>query len=156
MLQCPFPNNVSNEASLTSGECHLHDYYSQPYLFGMEHPFYFTFAEEIDESISSRPLGSHIVRNYTFNLLRCFRAVGCLFHDDWRRQLKIQWIFQDREWLPWLLSYLIRWRPTTVCVDAPQPSFPCKSCTSHSWRKKGWSFPGLEFKPGLLKQVYFT
>ena len=79
--------------------------------------FYFTFALEMDKAIASQPLGPHVVRNYTFNLLLRGHAVGSLLHDDRSTQLKVQWIFNSKEWLP-------DWHPRLDFVGALDCSHP--------------------------------
>lgn len=103
-FKCPFPNGVPNEAFLTSGECYSPTIIPILFIRNGTSIFISHLLRNLDKAIAALPLGPHIVRNYTFNLPLHSHTVACLFCDDQQRQLKIQWILEDRLWLLWLAS----------------------------------------------------
>lgn len=112
---------------------------------------------------ASQPLGYRIVRNYTFNLLPCCRAVGCLFDDDQRKQLKKTMDLPGRRAIAVIaVVYLIRRRLSTVFCCCASALFSLQTGKFHSSRQKGRSLRGLRgetwtllIKPGLLNQAFF-
>lgn len=88
---------MANEAFLTSGECYPTSLLLFPfYLFWNGASIFISYLRRnLAKAIASLLLGTHTVRNY-FQFTTAQTSCSPPFGDDWRGQVKAQWILEGQ------------------------------------------------------------